>query len=239
MDELSRRERRKLQREEHKAEERADATKKGFGKYLIVLLCLAVLGFIGFKIYKWAVSPVPEMVGEAVEAKDGDWIKGSNEASVTLIEYSDFQCPACKSYSPLISRIADEYKDKLKIVYRHYPLPQHKNAKAASYAAEAAGKQEKFWEMHDLLFERQEEWSDENDITARFEGYAKDTGLDVDKWRTDYESQEVKDAVMADITLANSIGVNSTPTFVLNGKKVTLSGYNDLKNKVDSLFSSQ
>jgi len=238
MEELSRRERRKLLREQKKSEKQNRKAVVNLKKLFVVLFGCFVVGFFGFKVYKWATAPAPAVSGVAVEAKDDDWVKGNKEASITLLEYSDFQCPACKSYAPMIKRLSEEYKDTLKIVYRHYPLPQHKNASAAARASEAAGKQGKFWEMHDMLFDKQEEWSGESDIVARLESYAESLGLNKDQWRADYESQEVKDAVNADVTLANTIRVNSTPTFVLNGKQVTIRGYEDLKSKIDSELSS-
>lgn len=238
MEELSRKERRKLLREQQKSENQTQKMKSNFGKILVITMIVLVLGFFVFKIYKWVVTPVPQATGAAVEAKDDDWVKGNKEARVTLIEYSDFECPACKSFSPLINRLSEEYKDNLKVIYRHYPLPQHKNALSAAKASEAAGKQGKFWEMHDLLFDKQEQWSNESDIVARLEMYAQSLGLNKDQWRVDYESKEVADAVSADVTLANSIQISSTPTFILNGEKITIRNYEDIKSAVESKLNS-
>ena len=238
MEELSRKERRKLLREQKKSEKQNQKVFVNLKKLFITLFGCLVIGFFGFKVYKWATAPVPTVSGVSVEAKDDDWIKGNKDASITLIEYSDFQCPACKTYAPMIKKLSEEYKDNIKVVYRHYPLPQHKNAKAAAYGAEAAGKQGKFWEMHDLLFEKQEEWSNESDITEKLSIYAESLGLNKDQWRADYESQEVKDAVNADVTLANMINLSSTPTFLLNGEKITIRNYEDIKSKVEEKLKS-
>ncbi|KKQ45169.1 MAG: Peptidyl-prolyl cis-trans isomerase B [Candidatus Woesebacteria bacterium GW2011_GWA1_37_8] len=238
MEELSRKERRKLLREQKKSEKQNQKVFVNLKKLFITLFGCLVIGFFGFKVYKWATAPVPTVSGVSVEAKDDDWIKGNKDASITLIEYSDFQCPACKTYAPMIKKLSEEYKDNIKVVYRHYPLPQHKNAKAAAYGAEAAGKQGKFWEMHDLLFEKQEEWSNEGDITEKLSIFAESLGLNKDEWRADYESQEVKDAVNADVTLANMINLSSTPTFLLNGEKITIRNYEDIKSKVEEKLKS-
>ena len=238
MEELSRKERRKLLREQKKSEKQNQKVFVNLKKLFITLFGCLVIGFFGFKVYKWATAPVPTVSGVSVEAKDDDWIKGNKDASITLIEYSDFQCPACKTYAPMIKKLSEEYKDNIKVVYRHYPLPQHKNAKAAAYGAEAAGKQGKFWEMHDLLFEKQEEWSNEGDITEKLSIFAESLGLNKDEWRADYESQEVKDAVNADVTLANMINISSTPTFLLNGEKITIRNYEDIKSKVEEKLKS-
>ena len=238
MEELSRKERRKLLREQKKSEKQNQKVFVNLKKLFITLFGCLVIRFFGFKVYKWATAPVPTVSGVSVEAKDDDWIKGNKDASITLIEYSDFQCPACKTYAPMIKKLSEEYKDNIKVVYRHYPLPQHKNAKAAAYGAEAAGKQGKFWEMHDLLFEKQEEWSNEGDITEKLSIFAESLGLNKDEWRADYESQEVKDAVNADVTLANMINLSSTPTFLLNGEKITIRNYEDIKSKVEEKLKS-
>lgn len=238
MEELSRRERRKLAREEEKQQEKTKEGFSNFKKYLVFGFIVLAVVFVGYKIYKWAVTPTPTVTGSAVEAKDDDWVKGNKEAKLTLIEYSDFECPACRSYAPAIKRLSEENKDNLKVVYRHYPLPQHKNARNASYASEAAGKQGKFWEMHDLLFEKQDEWSKDSDIRARFETYAESLGINKDQFITDYESQEVKDAVSADVSLANMLRVNSTPTFFLNGQKLNARGFVDMQKAIDDALNS-
>ena len=107
-------------------------------------------------------------------------------ATSVLIEYSDFQCPACKAYYPVVSKIADELGTKVQVVYRNYPLSQlHKNARTAASAAEAAGKQGKFWEMHDVLFINQEKWSESKDVKRDFSAYAKAIGLSVEQFTQD------------------------------------------------------
>ena len=117
--------------------------------------------------------------------------------------------------------IEKEFGATVRIVYRHFPLTQlHKNSLAASYAAEAASKQGKFWEMHDMLFERQELWSNGENVAETFVGYAKELGLDTEKFKTDMESQDVKDRVKRDMNSGTAAGVPGTPTFFLNGKQI-------------------
>lgn len=156
----------------------------------------------------------------AEEVTTGDWTKGAANPKVSLVEYGDFQCPACASYAPLVEKAILEYGDRLSFTYRHFPLPQHKNALAASYAAEAAGKQGKFWEMYTLIFDRQTKWSESYTAAQTFEGYAKELNLDIAQYKKDVSSSETKEGVSYDRKTGEASGVQSTPSFFLNGKKM-------------------
>lgn len=150
-----------------------------------------------------------------------DWMRGNENAKAVLIEYSDFQCPACGSYYPLVKALHEEFGDSLLVVYRHFPLSQiHENAEPAARAAEAAGTQGKFWEMHDLLFERQKEWSGDWNAAGAFAAYAGALGLDTGRFINDFNSQEVKAEVARDYESGFRAGIAGTPTFFLNGKKI-------------------
>lgn len=163
----------------------------------------------------------PTASGAIPEVNAQDWVKGNELAQKTLVEYSDFQCPACKAYYPIMQQIEKEFGTSVRIVYRHFPLTQiHKNSLQASYAAEAAGKQGKFWEMHDMLFERQELWSSSENVAETFVGYAQELGLDAEKFKTDAASTDVKDRIKRDMDSGTAAGVPGTPTFFLNGKRV-------------------
>lgn len=148
-------------------------------------------------------------------------VTGPENSKVTLIEYGDFQCPACKSFFPIVGQLKQEYADKVKFQFRHYPLVQiHPNAFLGSRAAEAAGKQNKFFEMHDLLYENQETWSKSPNPTPLLEGYATQLSLDLNKFKSDLNSSSVADTINADAKAAQALGATSTPTFVLNGKRI-------------------
>lgn len=164
-----------------------------------------------------------------------DWIRGNKEAGLTLVEYSDFQCPACASYYPLVKNLESDYGEKLRTVYRHFPLRQtHSNANLAGQAAEAAGKQNKFWEMHDLIFEKQKEWADAREAQTIFENFARELSLDIEKFRNDLNSDEVKNKVETDFQSGLDSGVNATPTFFLNGKKIdNPRSYEQFKSIID------
>lgn len=159
--------------------------------------------------------------GSDTTASASEHVQGKADSNVTLIEYGDFQCPACKSYYPIIKQLESEYADKVKFQFRHYPLTSiHPNAFLGSRAAEAAGKQNKFFEMHDILYENQDSWAQSQDPTPIFEGYASQLELNLEQFKTDMKSAGVADVINADIKAGQAAKANSTPTFVLNGQKI-------------------
>lgn len=150
-----------------------------------------------------------------------DWTKGEKDARVVLIEYSDLQCPACAAYYPVTKKIVAEFGESIIFAYRHFPLRQiHFNSQLASQAAEAAGLQGKFWEMHDLLFENQDEWANSQDPNILFEKYAQNINLDIVQFKNDLKSETVRNEVEKDYQSGLDVGVNATPTFFLNGAKI-------------------
>lgn len=150
-----------------------------------------------------------------------DNVKGNASSTVVLMEYADFECPACRSYYPMLREVFQEYGGRVQFVYRHFPLIGiHPNAEFAARASEAASRQGKFWEMHDLLFEKQNEWSKVADVSPVFESYATLLGLDVQKFKADWISKEVKDFVKAQRVHSLKSGLQATPTFFLNGEQI-------------------
>ncbi len=149
-----------------------------------------------------------------------DWVRGPADAPVTLIEYSDFQCPGCAGVEPLLAFLAETHKGQLRIVYRHFPLPFHDKAMITAEAAEAAGAQGKFWEMHDLIFQRQQEWTGlpTDQMPQVLAGYAKELGLDVDRFTKDLENHTYRDKVMRQYQDAVNMGLPGTPSFIINGR---------------------
>ncbi len=165
-----------------------------------------------------------------------DRVSGSRTAAAVLIEYSDFQCPACQAYEPIIQQLKDKYGDRLALVYRYFPLTQlHKHAQLSSQAAEAADKQGSFWAMHDLLFDRQTSWAASLDAKPVFIGYAKELGLNVDQFTADLNSQVVKDRIAVDVRSGNAARVPGTPTFFFNGSQVlNPRGIDDFTKLIDN-----
>ena len=142
---------------------------------------------------------------------------GPSNAPVQIIEFSDFQCPFCSRVVPTIQQIKNEYKGKVRIAFRNYPLPFHKDAGPAAEAAMAANEQGKFWEMHDKLFENQKALD-----RPSLEKYAGEIGLDVGKFKAALDEGKYKSAIQADMKYADGLGTGGfgTPTFFINGKKV-------------------
>ena len=143
--------------------------------------------------------------------------KGPKNAPITIVEFSDFQCPFCSRAEPTITRIMDEYKGKVRVVWKNQPLPFHPNAMPAAEAAMAAGEQgaEKFWEMHDKLFADQQALGPD-----KYAQYAKEIGLDMGKWKAALDAHKDKAAIDDDMKIGTSVGAQGTPTFFINGKKL-------------------
>lgn len=162
----------------------------------------------------------------------------TDSAKVTVVEFADFQCPACGAVYPTVKKIEGEYQGRVNFVFRHFPLPQHKNGMSAALAAEAAGEQGKFWGMYDKLFENQDKWSENNNVLDDFVSYAGDLGLDKDKFKAAVENKNFAAKIKRDQDDGFALGVNSTPTFFINGEKNPGAlSYSDFKSKIDTELS--
>ena len=147
-------------------------------------------------------------------------IKGPANARVHIEEFGDFQCPPCAMFHPMLEKMEKEFPKDLRVTFRHYPLPNHQHALRAASAAEAAGLQGKFWEMHALIYENQQAWKDQFDVRPIFEAYAKQIGLDLARFDRDLGSATVQQRILQDGKRAMSLGVKATPTVFLNGREV-------------------
>lgn len=208
-------------------------------KALLGIGIATILILVGgvFVMSKSTSSPEPsgdQRVDKAILVKKDSFAIGSPKAKVAVVEFGDFQCPACGVAHPVVKRIIEDYEGKIYFQFRHYPLPQHQNAKLSAYVAEAAGDQGKFWEMHDMLYENQDEWGESNKPMSFFETYAKKLKLDVEKISEYVKKSEVAKKIDRDIQDGGAAGVNSTPTFFVNG--IQLRGvpqYADLQKLID------
>lgn len=191
-----------------------------------LLLIFGIAFLVGGK--NPATSPTgSSVVDEKLLTKSDSWKIGSESAKVTVVEFSDFQCPACKAAQPTVKLLIDRYGDNLRFVYRHFPLPSHQFGFGAAEAAEAAGLQGKFWEMHDKLFEISPDLGKDKLVQA-----ASDLGLDMDKFNKDLDSDAVRQKVLDDQKDGNSLQVNATPTFFVNGTRIV--GTGDLEKEISS-----
>lgn len=193
-----------------------------------VVVILGVLLGVGGLLWQFGQTsekPIVDIAGE-MKHKQGD-------GNVIVTEFSDFQCPRCAEvYAPLKS-LMSKYQGKVQLVYRYFPLTNiHKNAQISAQAAEAASTQGKFWEMHDMLFERQSEWSELPNPKEKFVGYAKELGLDTTKFLSDIESQPGKDIIAQDVLTATRYRISGTPSFYVNGIKTE---FPQIEEKLSSL----
>lgn len=159
---------------------------------------------------------------------------------MTLEEFGDFECPPCKDLYPLLKAIEAEYGSRLKVVFREFPLtPAHAHALTAAQAAEAAGLQGKFFEMHDLLYENQTELKKMFDVRPTYEGYAKQIGLDVEKWKSDMTGAAVEQRIFLDGNRAHAMGVKGTPSVFINGTELPFEQFNPegLRNALINAFA--
>jgi protein-disulfide isomerase len=194
--------------------------KNRFGFWSGIIAALVVVTLLVVSIANKSDNAVP-ITGELVNIQTNDWTKGNRNSSTVLIEYSDFQCPYCKVYSVFSKKLAEEFADDIVVAFRHFPLDSiHANAELAAYASEAAGKQDKFWQMHDLIFDKQEEWSEMKNPTDIFISYAESLELDTEQFETDLSDKTIKDKVKNSAFGAEDLGLRGTPSFILNGKKI-------------------
>ncbi len=199
------------------------------GSLAVTLIAVVAVAFLFTKKANAPVLPSdPNIV-----LGDERFSKGKEDAKVTIVEFSDLQCPACRAAQPLVQEVLQSASDSARLVFRHYPLRTiHKNALAAAKASEAAAEQGKFWEMHDTLFAKQSDWEEDADPTSRFEGYAKELGLNVDQWKTDYQKKELEARIAKDEQDGNTLGVNATPTFYVNNVRTDVGNLQETVEKI-------
>ncbi len=206
---------------------------------IVVLVIGAVLGLAVLlkSVSPEKVSVDPNIKGENVAVRDYSHMTGSPNAKVTLIEFGDYQCPFCaQAYTP-VSQVVDKYKTNpdFNFTFRHFPLSQHAGAMPAAQAAEAAASQGKFWEMNGLIYTKQSEWSGTVNPTSYFTNYAQQLGLDMNKFKSEVAAGSYINNIRQDEADGQAWGVNSTPTFILNGEKVN--SYSDLDAKIGALLA--
>lgn len=199
---------------------------------IIALVALVTVG-VGAALYRSkmqaaAVSSAAATAASAAaaptvaeEKEDGSLhVRGSRTAPVTIEIYGDFQCPSCAGASALIDEFEKQYDGQLRVVFHEFPLAMHNHAVAAAMAAEAAGLQGHFWEMHDMLYKYQSVWSRASDVSHFFSAYAESLGMDVSRFELDAKSPEVEGHVISEGDAGVARGVKNTPTIFINGRLV-------------------
>ncbi len=188
--------------------------------FVIAIVVVAILAYL----FSGNAVPVTFNVTVVPPISASDWTRGAKSANVSVIEYGDFQCPACGEYEPLVEQLTQQYVNRVEFVFRNFPLYQiHQDAGIAAQAAEAAGMQGKYWQMHDLLYQKQTEWSAEpaSSVVAKyFNGYAQSLGLNVTTFDADINSSAVKNKIQHDVDTGNAAQIDHTPTFFINLKQI-------------------
>ena len=184
----------------------------------IILSTVAIIAGAAFIFSRPANAPT---VNPDVLVREDSHKVSSPSATVTMVEFGDFQCPACGAYHTVVKQLMQKYASSVSLVFRNYPLPAHQNAMISALAAEAAGKQGKYWLMYDKLYESQSEWGTSDKARDFLIGYAKDMNLDVKQFTADLDNEDLKKRINNDVTDGNVLGINATPTFFLNNVQIT------------------
>jgi protein-disulfide isomerase len=193
----------------------------GENKFLIGIgigtLVIIVAGVLFFSKKQAPASTTLSASDKSQLTENAKHTKGDINAPVTIVEFGDIQCPACKAAQPIVHQMLEKYSQNTYFVFRHYPLSVHKNSEVAAKAAEAAGAQGKFFEMVDYMFTNQSEWSEVANPRELFGKYAEQFGLNPDQFKQDMDKDW--ENIMSDFALGNKVAVESTPTFFINGEK--------------------
>lgn len=208
-------------------------------KKTLIIFAAIFVGFMGLMLYfsnqnkidlnKYDLNKIISADKNTGEIKEHIFQNETKNQKAVLIEYGDYQCPSCATMSTKIKALAEEYKGKMTVIFRNFPLEGHPNALSAAAAAEAAGLQGKYDQMHSLLFEKQSEWSPAT-ISERgnfYEKYAKEIGLDLEKFKEDMKSDSINKKIRFDKLTGKELKVNATPTLILNGQKLDSNTYGD------------
>ena len=203
---------------------------------IVIFVALLAIGGGAFLYRAKRSANPPPKISKPETGRPGETIHalGPADAAVTLEEFGDFQCPPCGNLSEPINQLHKQYN--LRVIYREFPLPIHAHAKEAAFAAEAAGRQGRFWQMHDLLYREQAVWSKSTDPRALFSAYAGMLQLDLDRFKRDIDSSDVQQQVEVDQQRGAIIGVKTTPTIFINNEAVpgTKANPNELPGLIEA-----
>lgn len=191
---------------------------------IVIVTLLVIIG--GIFLLGKGNSQTPNLTIKPELLQHADSPRAGTGTKVTIVEFADFECPSCAALSPVLEQLLKTDGDKFTLIYRHFPIHQH--SMIAASAALAALEQGKFWEMSDLLFKNQNEWTAPNaNAAALFRGYAQQIGLDLAKYDVSYADADGKhkEIVQRDQAEGQAMGINATPTLIINGEKVIVGAY--------------
>jgi len=215
----------------------------GLSKETIIISTIGIIFFIGFGFLVYffnpSVNPPATSIDQGLLVRDTSHMTGKKGAKVTVVEFGDYQCPACGQVAPLIEELVQTYGENpdFNFVYRHFPLPKHGNAKIAAEVAESAEAQGKFWEMHKLLYANQSEWSESLEPLSIFKRYAEELGLDIPEFTNSLDQHTYAERVQSDANDGRKIPLDHTPTLFINGIEEKSINLSNLKEKIDTLLN--
>ena len=230
---MNRREKQRQIREaKQKAAQQRQQRTQILGRLALYVALPVLLIFVAYVLFSQGPTYSP------VEVAPSDHVFGDPETPVSIVVYADFQCPACATESQVMARIWSRIEDRAHMIFRHYPLTaSNPHAWTAALYAEAAGRQDRFWEMHDFLFVNQPIWSFLPEVESEFDSYAETLELDLEQLRADLENDEVIDKVRNDQRGGNAAGVRSTPAMFINGQRVAQLSASRIMELVDEHYT--
>lgn len=242
MEKLTKDERKEQRHQEWEEKLQKEQKSKTMKKILlwVGIVVLLLGGFWALNVATTYPAPTDTTNSSLPALSSSDITTGDKNAKAVLIEYADFQCPGCGAAHPVVKQLLKDFQGKILFAYRFFPLTSiHRNAMASAEAAYAAYKQNKFWEMHDMLFENQQKWAEITDPMPTFLSYAQNLNLNIDTFKKDMADQKTKDYIDNVENQGTAAGVDSTPTFYLNKKLVTVRSYDDFKKLIQDQLNSK
>ena len=195
---------------------------------IIVVVALVTVG-VATTLYRSKMHPASSQASAtattaatAAEEKEDETlhVRGPRTAPVTIEVYGDFQCPSCGIFSAALGGLEKQYEGQVRVIFHEFPLAMHNHAMEAAMAAEAAGRQGRFWEMHDMLYRYQSVWSKVSDVSRFFAAYAESLGLDLGRFQLDAKSPDLQARIISEGDAGVARGVKNTPTIFINGREV-------------------
>ena len=186
----------------------------------------------------WYSSYIGEQANEGVSFEPH--VLGNADSEVVLVEYSDFECPACGQFFPVVKDVLEQYGEQIRFEYKHFPLTSiHPYAVPAARAAEAAGQQGEFFAMHDLLFENQSTWANSSNPNTFFTQYAKEIGLDMALFNQHMKASLITDKINDEFSAARAQGFTGTPTFTLNGERMQFQTFEEFVGQIEAAIGTE
>jgi len=193
---------------------------------IIIVLAVVVAGAAAVYFSRQSEEAATTAEGSpspSLQTTGGGHFRGPENARITLVEFGDYQCPSCKAFHPVVQELLPRYPQQVRLEFHHYPLISiHPNSMAASLAVEAAGEQGRYWEMHDLVFELQDEWSKDPNAEPAFLAMATRLGLNQNAFMQAMRSPQLQDRILQDVIRAREGQVEAVPTFFIDGKRISV-----------------